>query len=571
MDRRQFLTKMVGATGSRERFAAAGLAGDVAFRRVANAQLPARKALASGLEPYSGPWTRTEASHLLRRTLVGYRPAHLDRAVGLGMREAVDALMDVPSDPPDPPVAVSSRETSVAIGRTWVGQPYDSNAAYDRSRGLQAWWMGLFLEHGFSVREKLTLFWHNQFSLEWRDVGDPHHNHRHLGLLRSHCLGNFRTLAKRVTLDPAMLRYLNGNTNTKSNPNENYGRELQELFTIGKGPEIAPGNYTTYTEDDVKAAARVLTGWRDVRDAESAEFRPTQHDTADKRFSSAYGSKVIRGKAGADGALEVDELVAMIFEQSETARHLCRRLYRFFVYYVLDEATERQVIEPLASLLVASDWEVRPVVETLLKSAHFHDAANRGCFIKTPLDLVAGSLLALGSPLPTSTDPVVRYQVLTNLLDQASNMQMELLSPPNVAGWPAFHQEPVFYQSWINSDTLPRRIQFTDRCVGTKGYQVGGTYLVPPLVDLANSCSDPSDIAVLVAELSWRFVALPLTPTQLAWLQSVVLNGAPGYEWNRNWVAFAEDPSSASKRSVVEARLRTLCKTLMGMAEYQLC
>lgn len=571
MDRRQFLTNLVGAAGARDRFASPGLALDPAFRRVSNAELPARKALSTGLEVYSGPWTRTEAAHLLNRALVGYRPSDLDKALALGLDGAVDALMAIPPDPPSPPVAVSTRETTVAIGKTWVGQPYDSDAAYDRSRGLQAWWMGLFLDQGFSVREKLTLFWHNQFSLEWRDVGDPHHNHRHLALLRSGCLGNFRSLAKSVTLDPAMLRYLNGNTNTRTNPNENYGRELQELFTIGKGPEIAPGNYTNYTEDDVKSAARVLTGWRDVRNAEAAEFRPTQHDPADKVFSSAYGSKVIRGRTGAEGAQEVDDLVAMIFEQPETARHLCRRLYRFFVYYVLDEETERGVIQPMADLLVASGWEVRPVVEALLKSAHFHDAANRGCFIRTPLDLVVGTLLALGSPLPAATDPVVQYQVWTNLLDQASNMQMELLSPPNVAGWPAFHQEPVFYQSWINSDTLPRRIQFTDRCLGTKGYQVGSTYLVPPLVDLAKSCSDPTDLDVLVRELSRRFVSLPLTTTQLSWLGSVVLNGAPSYEWNRNWVAFVDDPTSASKRSVVEARLRTLLKTLMGMAEYQLC
>ena len=571
MERRQFLTSLVGATGARSRHAATNLAHDAAFRSTANAELPARKALVSGLDPYEGPWTRAEAAHLLRRTLCGFRPEDLDRALALGMEGAVDALLDVPADPPSPPVAVSSRETSVAIGQTWVGRPYDSEAAYDRSRGLQAWWLGLFLEQGFSIREKMTLFWHNQFSLEWRDVGDPHHNHRHLALLRSSCLGNFRTLARSVTVDPAMLRYLNGNTNTKSNPNENYGRELQELFTIGKGPEIAPGNYTHYTEDDVKAAARVLTGWRDLRDTESAEFRPTQHDATDKTFSAAYGSRVIKGRAGADGALEVDELVDMIFDQPETARHLCRRLYRFFVYYVLDEATERRVIQPMADLLIASGWEVRPVVEALLKSAHFHDPANRGCYIKTPLDLVVGTLLSLESSLPSAADHVVRYQVWTNLLDQASNMQMELLSPPNVAGWPAFHQEPVYYQSWINSDTLPRRIQFTDRCVGTRGYQVGSTYLVPALVALARSCSDPSDLGTLVTELSDRFLGLPPTPSQIAWLQAVVLSGAPDYEWNRNWVAFVDEPGSASKRSVVEARLRTLCKTLMGMAEYQLC
>lgn len=571
MDRRQFLTTLAGASGGLSRFAAKGLAEDAAFRTAANAELPARKALVSGIEPYVGPWTRAEASHLLRRAMVGYRPADLDRAVALGMDGTVAALLDVPKDPPAPPVAVSSRETAVAIGTTWVGKPYDSNASYDRSRGLQAWWMGLFLEPGISIREKLTLFWHNQFSLEWRDVGDPHHNHRHLALLRANCLGNFRDLAKKVTLDPAMLRYLNGNTNTKSNPNENYGRELQELFTIGKGPEVAPGNYTHYTEDDVKAAARVLTGWRDVRDADAAEFRPTQHDTADKTFSAAYGSRVVKGRTGADGALEVDDLVDLIFDQAETARHLCRRLYRFFVYYVLDYDAEQRVIQPMADLLIASDWEVRPVVEALLKSAHFHDVGNRGCFIKTPLDLVVGTLLSLGSSLPPATDPVVLYQVWTSLLDQASNMQMELLSPPNVAGWPAFHQEPVFHQSWINSDTLPRRLQFTDRCLGTKGYQVGSTYLVPPLVALAESCTDPSDLETLVEEIATRLVAIPLTSTQLAWLGSVVLSGAPDYEWNRNWTAFKDDPGSASKRSVVEGRLRTLCKTLLSLAEYQLC
>lgn len=571
MDRRQFLTTLAGATGGLSRFAAKDLARDTAFRNAANAELPARAALVSGMDPYVGPWTRTEAAHLLRRALVGHRPADLDRAVALGLDGSVAALLDVPSDPPAPPVAVSSRETAVAIGQTWVGEPYDSNASYDRSRGLQAWWMGLFLAQGFSIREKLTLFWHNQFSLEWRDVGDPHHNHRHLALLRANCLGNFRNLARSVTLDPAMLRYLNGNTNTKSNPNENYGRELQELFTIGKGPEVAPGNYTNYTEDDVKAAARVLTGWRDLRNTELAEFRPTHHDTADKAFSAAYGSRVVKGRTGADGALEVDDLIDMIFDQPETARHLCRRLYRFFVYYVIDQDTERLVIQPMADLLIASGWEVRPVVEALLKSAHFHDVANRGCYIKTPLDLVVGTLLALGSSLPAASDPVVQYQVWTSLLDQASNMQMELLSPPNVAGWPAYHQEPVFHQSWINSDTLPRRLQFTDRCLGTKGYQVGSTYLVPPLVAIAEACSDPSDLETLVQEIATRLVAIPLTQNQLAWLRSVVLSGAPDYEWNRNWVAFQADPGSASKRSVVEGRLRTLCKTLMSLAEYQLC
>ena len=571
MDRRRFLATLLGGSPSDRAVPAPRLARDAAFAAFANTAIPARVAVAAGLEPYQGPWTRIEAAHLLRRTLFGFGKSDLDRAVAAGAAGAVDALLTISADPPDPPLVVNPAETTITIGDTWVDKPYDNDRSYDRSRNLQAWWMGLLLHQDFSLREKMTLFWHNHFATEWRTIYEPHHLHHHLAKLRAGCLGDFRELARKVTLDPAMLRYLNGNTNTKSSPNENYGRELQELFTVGKGPEIAPGDYTNYTEDDVKAAARVLTGWRDLRDKRDAEFRPTQHDVSDKVFSKAYGNAVVKGRSGADGALEVDDLIGLIFAQSETARHICRKLYRFFVYYVIDGDVERDVVVPLSELLVASDWNIRPVLERLLKSAHFHDVSNRGCFIKTPLDLVVGSLRTLGSTLPGTSDLALRYQVWLSLQDQSANMQMELLSPPNVAGWPAYYQDPVYYQAWISSDTLPRRVQFTDRCLGSKGYQIGTWYLIPDMVGIAYATSDPSDLEILVSELSEVFFPIALTDKQKGYLQGILLGGAPGYEWSRNWTAFAEAPSDAAKRSVVETRLRSLSKAMMAMAEYQLC
>lgn len=571
MDRRQFLATLFGASPPGDVRPASRLARDAAFATSANTTLPARAAVSSGLEPHQGAWTPIEAAHLLRRTMFGYGKAELDRVVSLGVAGAVDALLDIPDTPPDPPVVVNTAETTIPIGSTWVDRPYDGDRAYDRSRNLQAWWMGLLLRQELSIREKMTLFWHNHFATEWRTVNEPHHLYRHLAKLRAGCLGDFKRLVREVTLDPAMLRYLNGNTNTKSSPNENYGRELQELFTIGKGPEIAPGDYTHYTEDDVKAAARVLTGWRDVRDRPDAEFRPTQHDVADKVFSRAYGNAVVKGRTGVDGASEVDDLIGVVFAQTETARHICRKLYRFFVYYVIDDDVENRVVSPLADLLVASDWNIAPVVERLLKSAHFHDAANRGCFIKTPLDLVVGSLRLLGSTLPDATDPALRHQVWLSLQDQSAAMQQELLSPPDVAGWPAFHQDPVYYQAWISSDTLPRRVQFTDRCLGPKGYQIGSWYLAPDVIGLAASTSDPSDLAVLVARLSERAFPIPLTDKQKAYLGGILLGGAPEYEWNKNWTAYVDSPADATRRSVVETRLRSLLKAMAAMAEYQLC
>lgn len=567
MEKRQFLAAVAGSPAS-----VSPLAADANFARFANAALPKRAAVAAGLEPYAGPWTQAKAMHLLRRALFGFTQADLDQAMALTASTAVDALLDLPAAAPPPPLATNAAvELTVPVGETWVDRPYLPEVNFERTRSLQSWWMGLILHQGFSIREKMVLFWHNHFAMELQDVGDAHHMYFHLAMLRANALGNFKAMVKRVTLDPAMLRYLNGNTNTKANPNENYGRELQELFTIGKGPEIAPGNYTNYTEEDVKAAARVLTGWRDLRDKREAEFRPAQHDTADKAFSSAYGSAVIAGRTGAEGAGEVDDLIELIFAQAETARHLCRKLYRQFVYYAIDAATEKDVIGPMADLLRAGGWEVKPVVALLLKSAHFHDAANVGCFIKTPLDHVAGTLRGLGSALPDASDLARQYAVWRGVEGQSAAMQQELGMPPNVAGWPAYYQDPIYYQAWISSDTLPRRVQFTERCVSARGFQTSGHYVACDAIALAKRASEPGALAPFLIELSQLLFPIALTARQIDYLQGILLDGAPSYEWGDEWAAHIAAPDDAAKKAVVDKRLRALLKSMMAMAEFQLC
>ena len=566
MEKRQFLATV---SGSAETAIPAGA--DANFNRFANAVLPKRAAVAAGVEPFAGPWNKTQALHLLRRTLFGLTQADVDKAMSLNASTAVDALLDLPAEAPPPPVVVSAAELAIPVGQTWIDAVYDGNLNGERGRSLQHWWMGLLLNQGFSIREKMTLFWHNHFAAELREVGDAHMMHIELAMLRANALGNFKDLVKKITLDPAMLRYLNGNTNTKANPNENYGRELQELFTIGKGPEISAGNYTNYTEEDVKAAARVLTGWRDLRDTRTAEFRANQHDTANKTFSSAYGGTVITGRTGADGAAEVDDLITLIFAQAETARYICRKLYRWFVYYAIDAATEKNVIEPMADLLRKSNWDVKPVVALLLKSAHFHDALNLGCFIKTPLDLVVGTLRTLGAVLPDATDVVKQYAMWKGIEAQSAAMLMELTMPPNVAGWPAYYQDPMFYQTWISSDTLPRRVQFTDKCVATKGFQVGAQYAASDVVAFAKRMAKPGELVPFLTELSDLLFPIPLTAKQIEYLQGILLDGAPMYEWGDEWGAHVDAPDDKAKRAVVETRLRALLRSMMAMAEYQLC
>ncbi|MEO7425191.1 MAG: DUF1800 domain-containing protein [Fibrobacteria bacterium] len=561
------------------------LAADSAFAKHANTALPKRaaftglkagleSALDAGLEPYAGAWDNRHASHLLRRTLFGFSRSDLAQALALSAGACVDALLEDPQESLPPPVSTDAKDTGAAVGDTWITAAYDGNFNGLRRRSLQNWWMALILGGKFSLREKMLLFWHNHLATELDAVGDPRYAYLHQLLLRKNVLGNFKDLVRQITVDPAMLQYLNGDSNTNTNPNENYGRELQELFTVGKGPEIAAGNYTNYTEEDVKAAARVLTGWRDVRDTPAAEFQEKKHDAKDKVFSAAYGNTVIAGRSGPDaGSLELDDLIAMIFSQAETARFLCRKLYRYFVYYAIDDSVEADIIAPLADLLIQSGFEVKPVLAALLKSAHFHAAANLGCQIKTPLEMVAGTLRRLELPLPDGSDPLKQYALMAALVGEASRMQQEIGNPPNVAGWPAYYQDPVFYEVWINSDTLPRRVQFTDKLASAKGYgyYTDKSFLSANVLAMALAANEPRTVEALIAELAGDFYPIDLTDKQLNYLKDVMLAGLPDYEWTGEWDAYMAEPADATKIKPVETRLRALFAAMMQMAEFQLC
>jgi uncharacterized protein (DUF1800 family) len=250
---------------------------------------PMQPRTSSGVEIYQGPWNLGSATHLLRRTTFGPMKADIAGAVSRSLDETVGLLLQ-DKQPPNPPI-------DPATGQTWIGKVFDSTSDTRFQSYLKAWWIGLMATQGVSIREKMVLFWHNHFVSEYQTVLDSRYMYRQNGLFRRYALGNIKELVKAVTIDPAMLIYLNGYRNRgdgKNIPDENYGRELQELFTIGKGPEIGPGNYTNYTEQDVRAAAHVLTGWRTTgyRDAQNSAtesyFDPTRHDTKDKLFSSAY-------------------------------------------------------------------------------------------------------------------------------------------------------------------------------------------------------------------------------------------------------------------------------------------
>jgi len=489
------------------------------------------------------------------------------------MSQAVDLLLADQSETSAPLVWYHYDINGVSQGQTWVHLDYDSSNDFNRTQSLGAWWLSLMIAQKLSIREKMTLFWHNHFACGAAAVGDARYSYNQCTLLRANALGNYKSFVKQITLDPAVLRYLSGNKNISSAPNENYGRELQELFTIGKGPEVSTGDYTTYTEADVKAAARVLTGWSDDQKSTGLIFNAANHDSSDKQFSARYGNVVIKGRADQAGAeKEIDDLLTMIFDQDATAKYISRKLYRWFVDYVIDDSIEQNVITPMASTLKANNFEIRPVLSQLLKSSHFYDVAYTGCVIKTPLDYIVGTLRCLDVVMPTNEGVITQYYGWIGLRLTGANLQMDLMEPPNVAGWPAYYQQPEYHEIWLNADTLDSRIKFVDDIVMNK-YAIAVQVFYKTSLDLtalAQKSFDPSNPDTLIGDWVKLLYPNPLTSDQLKTLHDTLLPGLPNYEWTNEWVAFMNQPSDTTKRQAVSDKLTVLLKYMLEMAEYQL-
>jgi len=523
----------------------------------------------SGLIPYSGPWTQAEVKHLLRRAMFGAPKADVDFFVSAGKATTISSILTVPTTAPNPPLwpyNANYQDPAVAQGETWVNAQQDNQATGYRKRSLQAWWTGLMLNQSRNILEKMTLFWSNHFSTEIDIVNFPAYSYRTVALCREMALGNFKTLTKKITLDPGMLRYLNGALNTASAPDENYGRELQELFTVGKD---ANGN-PYYNQSDVVAASKVLTGYRINNASLSSYFDPTRHDTTNKTFSSYYNNTVITGRTGTAGANELDDLLDMIFLKNEVAINICRNLYRFFVYYDIDASTEANVIEPLATIFRNNQYEIAPVLAALFGSEHFFDPLNRSCIIKAPMDFAVGFSRDFGILFPDSGNLVGQYNLWFKLESQIEVMNQKLGNPPNVAGWPAYYQEPQFHELWINSVTLPNRNLFTDLMVAN-GYVSSGIRIKADLVAYTATLTNPEDPVLLIQEVVDLHYPADVSQTVKDYLKGILLSGQSTNDyWTTAWTDYTGAPTNASYVAIVKTRLQAMYKYLMNLSEYQL-
>lgn len=529
----------------------------------------------SGLKRFRSKWGPEEAKHLLKRTLFGATRADIDFFASKSLRESVDLLLNTAEPVPEPPLNYYNddkyTDPDVPMGSTWVNQlKYDGMSNGRRKNSFRAWWLGLMLNQNRTLREKMVLFWHNHFVTETRTVDRADFIYRNNVLLRNYALGNFRQMVSAVTQDPAMLRYLNGTANTKKAPDENYGRELQELFTVGKGP----GSH--YTEDDVKAAARVLTGFYIDYKTFTSNFGPNRHDETDKQFSAFYNHTVIKGRKGKEGAQELEDLLDMIFAKEEVSKFICRKLYRFFVYHNIDDTTEKNVIEPLAKIFRKNNYEIKPVLKALFESRHFFDIGNRGGMIKSPVDYTVGLCREFSLVFPPATDYVNLYTLWLQIQQQAASMQQNIGDPPNVAGWPAYYQEPQYDKIWVNSDTLPKRNMYADRMIYNGFATKDKTKILIDPVAFAKQVSDPSNPDVLINESVQLLYMMDLPQKDKDYLKSgVLLSGLQGkmsdHYWTQAWQNLLNKPEDAANAKNVTNKLKNLYKYLMHLPQYQLC
>ncbi len=525
----------------------------------------------TGLNPYTGTWGTAQVVHLLKRTMFGAVPADVRHFEGMTMDAAVEELLQTNVNIPAPPVnnyntGGYTDPTGVAPGAPWVTAPEGDNMLDDKRRfSYKAWWTGVMLNQERNMHEKLVLFWHNHFATETYTIKDARFMYAHNVMLRQNAMGNFKALTKAVTLDPGMLVYLNGYLNEKTAADENYARELMELFTCGKGPD------SQYTELDVRAAARVLTGYRVDKVNIKSYFDPTKHDINNKQFSSWFSNKVITGKTGDMGTTELDDLLNIIFLQQEVAKFICRKFYQFFIYYEIDAATEANVITPLADVFRSNNYEVKALLRALFKSEHFYDPLNMSCLIKSPVDFTVGLCREYGVQFAPASDYAKAYAQWRALQAAASSQQQNIGDPPSVSGWDAYHLAPQFHELWINTDTLPKRNMLTDLMIST-GYTYGGATLSIDAIAFADRLPNPSDPIALIRDslaILYRMDVSDATKTFLK--DKILLQGQQqDYYWTTAWNAYKADTTNAMNKNTVLKLLNPLYKYIMNLSEYHL-
>lgn len=384
-----------------------------------------------------------EAAHLLRRMGFGGNEDERNTLVGKGSREAaVDYLLNYSS------IDNSEMEQLLSNAFDFSAGPQD-NTKFNQAE-IRRWWTTRMVVSKRQFEEKMTLFWHNHFATALSKVQDVYMYVQNL-TLRQNALGKFDDLLLKVAQDPAMLLWLDTTTSTRSAPNENFARELQELFTMGI-KDVVTGQ-ANYSEDDVKEVAKCFTGWR---------FRRTQGSQNPFAFSffidanqNNSGAKTVYGQTA---NFTGEDIISLVAAKPATARYLVYKLFTFFVYPLdLNSAADKSTIDKFANVYLNNGHSIKDLVRAIFVSDEFFSSRARFGLIKTPMEFVVGAIRLLKA----NYAPGTATQRETSLYTRAGNMGMQIFNPPDVAGWD-------LNEGWISTATQLERFNFANNFITTR-------------------------------------------------------------------------------------------------------
>ena len=481
------------------------------------------KATSATLDPYNQILDLSTTRHLLRRTVLGASQSDIDRFMGTSPSAAVDTIVnEALGQPPAPDPAWISELPPPWPPTQQEREEYDA-ANIARWGEYSVDWLDRLYQLG--LRERLTILWHDHFVTNAETYYHAPLMHWYMQTLRTHALGNFKDFVYDIGINPAMLIFLNGIDNQNGAPNENYARELLELFTCGIKDKNGNANYT---ENDVKEIARCLTGYTFDWQQLTVAFNVSRYDN---------GTKTVFGQTGSYGYSQV---LDVIFDQrsAEIAYYVCLKLYQEFVYEVPNQA----IVEQLGATLIANNWELAPVLSQLLKSQHFFDADVRGARIGSPIERCIGFQKEVNAPWVENNQLMVYYG--------SYSMDQVPFIIPSVNGWPR-------HRNWISTRTVPERWGMIDWLLwvdGDPAPRIDLTTFVDSLVDTSSALVS-FEFAEAVAdrlmpvpldEIDWEdsysfggdLISNPIPqsilngPSHVVTLTKMLLKGVPWYEWN---------------------------------------
>ena len=557
----------------------------------------------ASLNEYIKTLDRVEAAHLLRRCTFGPGIIDIEQFEGLTVSEAVDLFFPEGEELPSPPI-------DLLTSSSWVNPPIQNSAndgnseQDDLHKYYKAWHTDVMLTSSLSLRERITWFFHSHLPARWSEIRSSEAIYYQNSLFRYYAFGSFKDLFKKICVDNAMLVYLDGNSNRKTNPNENFAREMFELYSIGKGPQLEEGNYTFYSEDDIKAATRVLTGWtndntftnidvdtgiptgklRFITQGNPGVDLATDHDASTKIFSSIFNqqqispSEIIDSYPTTEAAYqELDDMIELIFAKLDTAKFIVRKLYRFFVYHFISDEVEQDIIQPLAVIFQNSGYQIPDVLKVLLKSEHFFDADNTvnsdnniGALIKSPLDLSFGLLRFFNVNLPDKeTETALLYSDMEYLHSKFEDQGLSYYEPFEVAGYPAYHQIPGYNRNWITTNSLVYRYHIGNILLGIGDEQDKLSFKIDILdwVEHSGHISDPRNPEEIVRVITSNILGVELNDDRFNFfLNTVFLDTFDPATWNYEWGNYETNGDEI----VVRERLEYFLSSLTQTPEFQL-